>query len=265
MSAENLISYIKGHPCYSHPIFSNWAKVNPEKEVVAALFHQIRCFCDSTRPVHNLPLSLIENGFSEESELVKSIAVSEENHGPELATMAGYILNKMSKEEIFSDLYDQENLEKFLKSNSDELLSQLPGYDKENGLLIQNKIARNVFETRKKTDKTSMLINLGITLALEMISNRQLIPGEKHCLIDSNLYNASLEDEGMHYLKEHWGEVGAEAMHEKTAVDAINTTLTAETKDLIFRGAKVFLDSLASLWNTLDSALLGSGYLHSTP
>jgi hypothetical protein len=262
MTVENLVSYIKSHPCYTHPIFENWARVQPEKKVVGALFHQIRSFCDSTRPVHNLPEGLIRNGLGKESSLVMGIAESEENHGPELATMAGYIINKMSDTPDFPDLYDQSTIEASLKENSDEILGNLPGYDKKTGLLVQNKIARNVFEDRKRTDKDTVLKNLGVTLALEIISNRQLIPGEKLCLVDSKIYGVSLDDEEMHYLAEHWGEAGAEAAHEDAAKGAISAVLSPENEKLVYEGARNFLDSLLSLWDVLNSTLLGSGYLY---
>ncbi|OGV25295.1 MAG: hypothetical protein A3F18_06985 [Legionellales bacterium RIFCSPHIGHO2_12_FULL_37_14] len=261
MSVDKLILFIKSHPCFNHPIFINWAEMAPDQVVVGALFHQIRSFCDSTRPAHAFSDGLVKNGLAKESCLVQQIAESEEDHGPELATMAGYILNKMSKNIIFSDLYDQNTIEAYLKSNSDSLLGHLPGYDRETGLLIQTKVARNVFEGRKKTDLHSVLKNLGAMIALEMISNGQLIPGEKHCLIDSGLYKVSLEDKEMHYLAEHWGEAGAEAMHEQTAQEAVKAVMTADNKDLVFSGAKDFLDSLLALWDTLNAALLGSGYL----
>lgn len=261
MSTDKLVSYIKNHRCYTHPIFQNWILVNPERDVVAALFHQIRSFCDSTRPVHNLPDALIQNGFSTESSLVKAIAESEENHGPELATMAGHVLNKMGKEPLFTDLYDTETIETYLKNKSDALLGKLPGYNPETGLLIQNEKARNVFEGRKQAEAESLYKNLGTTLALEMISNGHLIPGEKQALLDSKLYPITIDDKEMHYLKEHWGEVGAEAMHEAAALNAISSVINSENEKLIFEGAREFLDSLMLLWDTLDSSLLGSGYL----
>lgn len=262
MLVNELVSYIKNHRCFNHPIFQNWVLTNPDKEIVGALFHQIRSFCDATRIVHDLPNTLTDNGFSKESALVESIAESEEGHGPDLAMMAGYIINKMGDEKIFFDLHDQETIEARLKTFSDALLGNLPGYDKKTGLLIQNKIAKNVFEERKKNDPESLYKNLGITIALEIISNGQLIPGEKHCLVDSNLYDITIDDKEMHYLKEHHGEGGAEAIHEQAAIEAISTVLAPKTRDLIFEGARKFLDSLCALWDTLDSTLLGSSHPH---
>jgi hypothetical protein len=55
MEINQLVQLIKDHRCYKHPVFSNWAKVNPSTEKIGALFHHIRSFCDSTRPGWNFP------------------------------------------------------------------------------------------------------------------------------------------------------------------------------------------------------------------
>lgn len=232
----------------------------PEHETVGALFHQIQCFCASTRPGRSVPAALEEIGLSNESKLIQEIAESEEDHGPELATMAGFILNKAAGAEICSDLYDQEDVEAKLKDYSDKILGSLPGYDPETGLMMQTRKAISVFDRRKQSDRDSTYRNLGTALALEIISNRQLIPGEKHCFVDSGIYGTSLEEAEMHYLLEHWGETGAEEQHEKNAMDAVSSVLNEETAPLIVEGADEFLDSLAGVWDLLDSALLHSGY-----
>lgn len=265
MTIEELVDRIRGHRCYSHPIFHHWAKVSPSTEAVGALFHQIRSFCDSTRPGGNFPAALKSLSLSAESSLLQEIVESEENHGPELATMAGYIVNKTAGHQVFSNLYDQHTVEAGLKEFSDRLLSSLPGYDPTTGLLAQTRRARESFDGRQETDRDSTIRNLGVALALEMISNRHLIPGEKECLVDSGLYGATLEEEPMHYLLEHWGEIGAEQQHEKNAISAVGSVLNSETESLIVEGVYLFLDSLAALWDVLDSALLTSGQATAEP
>lgn len=257
---DEIVEYIRNHRCYTHPIFHNWAAVNPDQKVVGALFHQIQSFCASTRPGGNFPVAVKELGLSEESALLQEIVESEEDHGPHLATMAGFILNRTAKAEVCADLYDREGVESRLKEYSDELLGQLPGYDASSGLTTQTRRGIAVFDRRQLTDRDSTYRNLGTALALEMISNRQLIPGEKYCLVDSGLYGVSMSDPEMHYLAEHWGEIGAEQQHEKNAIAAVASVLNDETEPLIMEGAKEFLDSLANLWDVLDSALLESGY-----
>lgn len=259
MTIENLVDRIRNHRCYSHPIFEHWAKASPDSAVVGALFHQIQNFCAVTRPGGNFPRALEQHKLSAESALLQEIVESEENHGPELATMAGYIVNRAAGRDIFLDLYDQELVEGGLKDFSDRLLGSLPGYEPRTGLLAQTRKARAAFDGRQAMDRESTIRNLGTTLALEMISNRHLIPGEKDCLVDAGLYGASLEDQEMHYLLEHWGEIGAEQQHEKNAIAAVGSVLNDDTEALIVEGADLFLDSLVALWDVLDAALLASG------
>ena len=49
-TVADLADHVRGHRCYSHPVFRHWADVDPAPEVVGALFHQIQHFCASTRP-----------------------------------------------------------------------------------------------------------------------------------------------------------------------------------------------------------------------
>jgi hypothetical protein len=259
MTIDNLVDHVRNHRCYNHPIFEHWAKVSPDGEVVAALFHQIQKFCAVTRPGGNFPEALKEHKLSTESTLLQEIVESEENHGPELATMAGHIVNRAARREVFEDIYDQELVESGLKDFSDRLLATLPGYDLKTGLLAQTRKARATFDGRQAMDRESTIRNLGTTLALEMISNRHLIPGEKVCLVDAGLYGVSLEDPEMHYLLEHWGEIGAEQQHEKNAIAAVGSVLNDDTEALIVEGTDAFLDSMVALWDVLDAALLASG------
>lgn len=261
MAITELVDEIKSHRCYSHPIFEHWAQMQPPKEVIGALFHHVRSFCDATRPGWNLPEGLREVGLSEESSLLQEIVESEEDHGPELATMAGHILNRVGGEVACADLKDQHAIESLLKRCSDQIMGALPGYDRTTGLMPQTRRARAVFDRRKLTDRASIYQNLGTTLALEIISNRHLIPGEKKCLVDAKLYGASLDEPEMHYLKEHFGESGAEALHEQNAIDAVASVLSSSNENLVRAGAREFLDSLTALWDLLDSALLGAGGL----
>lgn len=250
---------VRSHRCFSHPVFEHWTAVDPDPDVIAALFHQIQKFCASTRPGGVFPTELERLGLDSESRLMQEIVESEEDHGPELATMAGYIVNRASERRVCPDLEDQEAVEAWLKERSDQLLGSLPGYDHEHGLAPQTRRAIGVFERRFEGGRETTLRNLGTALALEIISNRHLIPGEKRALIDSGLYAVNLEDPEMHYLLEHFGECGAEQAHERNALEAVASVLTPETEPFILAGMDDFLDSLTAMWDLLDSALLGSG------
>ncbi|MGH7150768.1 MAG: hypothetical protein ACREIU_08725 [Planctomycetota bacterium] len=257
---EDIVERIRAHRCSAHPVFRHWASVDPEPDAVGALFHQIQKFCASTRPGGNFPEALQRHGMGSESGLLQEIVESEENHGPELARMAGYILNRAAGRAVCPDLHDQEAVEGKLRECSDRLLGTLPGYDRDSGLTVQARKAIAVFARRDRTDRESTFRNLGTALALEMISNRHLIPGEKGCLVDSGIYGVSMDDPEMHYLVEHWGEAGAEGQHEKNAFQAVSSVLNEESERWILEGADDFLDSLAGLWDLLDAALLRSGF-----
>lgn len=257
---DQLLSRIESHRCFTHPLFQNWAKVNPDVETVATLFQQIQLFCSSTRPGGNYLEAMKVHGLVKENHLQQAIVESEENHGPELATMAGYVINKKANKTIFPDLYDQEAIENKLKEYSNNILGNLPGYNKNTSLALQTQKAIDVLNRRQATDYETTIKNIGTTLALEKISNRQLIPGEKHCLVDANLYNLDINDPEMHYMLEHWGEIGAEQEHEKCAVEMVESVLNEKTEALIIEGIDDFLNALASVWDLLDSALLQSGY-----
>ncbi|MFD7663834.1 hypothetical protein [Streptomyces sp. NPDC059788] len=258
-AVDDLVSRIRDHRCHHHPIFDHWRQAPPGSAVLAALFHQIRSFCDATRPGGQFPRALATHRLSAESALLQEIVESEENHGADLATMAGHLVNRAAGRTVFPDIHDQGLVESGLKEYSDHLLGNLPGYDPETGLLAQTRRARAVFAGRQRTGREATLRNLGTALALEMISNRHLIPGWKAALIDSGHYGVALEDPEMHYLLEHWGEIGAEEQHEKNAIAAVGSVLGPTTEALITEGVDIFLDALTALWDVLDAALLASG------
>ena len=256
---SELVDKIMKHRLFSHPIFKHWERSAPAPEVLGAMFHQIQCFCASTRPGLKFPEGLRSLGLNRASELIEGIVASESGHGPELATMAAYVINKVAGQPVFSDLYDQMAIEARLKGFSDSIMGTLPGYDPETGLTTQARRAIGVFEKRGLSDPETTLTSLGSSMALEIVSNQHLIPGEKSSLIDSGAYGASLDDPEMHYLAEHWGECGAEQQHERYVIEAIDAVMNQENKELIFAGAFGFLDSLAALWDVIDASLLQSG------
>lgn len=255
----NLVERVRHHRLYTHPIWEHWVQAEPSPDTVGALFHQIQKFCASTRPGWVFPNGLREIGLEGQAALLEEIVSSEAGHGPQLATMAAHIINRASRTPVFGELYDQAGIEEWLKEASDRILGTLPGYDPATGLTVQARHAIAVFERRKAAAPATVLQNLGTALALEVISNQELIPGEKYALVDSALYGLSLEEPEMQYLKEHWGECGAEQQHEANVVAAIEGALNEENEDLIRRGVDDFLDSLVRLWDVLDAALLKSG------
>lgn len=260
VTTAHLVGMVRSHRLYTHPIFEHWAQEAPTPDVIAAMFHQIQCFCASTRPGWAFPEGLRSLGLKRQAELMEEIVASESGHGPQLARMAGHIVNRAAGRPCFADVYDQEAVEAGLKKASDAILGALPGYDKKTGLTVQAEQAIAVFDRRKQTDPESVWRSLGTALALEIISNQELIPGEKLALVDSNHYGASLDEPEMEYLKEHWGELGAEQHHEQNVVEAVTSAVSRHNKSLIAQGMQDFLDALTHLWDVIDTSLLRSGY-----
>jgi len=257
---KDLVEEITCHRLYDHPMWTHWSEARQPADVTGAMFHQIQKFCASTRPGLEFPSSLREFKMSHQAELIEEIVASEAGHGADLATMAGNIVNRSTEgQEVFSDVHDQESVESGLKHYSDDLLGSLPGYRKDDGLTVQARNAIAVFDRRGATDRETTLRNLGTALALEINSNQSIIPGEKLALVDSGHYGVNMEDTEMHYLLDHWGELGAEQQHEANVVAAVDEVLDEETLPHIERGMNDFLESLSALWDLLDSALLGSG------
>lgn len=259
-TTKRLVEMIRQHRVYRHPIFEHWAQQAPPADVLGAMFHQIQCFCASTRPGGAFPVGLRVAGLARQAELIEEIVTSESGHGRDLAVMAGHVINRAAGTPVFADLQDQATVEAGLKAASDRVLGGLPGYDARSGLTVQARRAIAVFDRRRHTDRESVLRSLGTALALELISNRQLIPGEKLALVDSRQYDVSLDEPEMHYLAEHWGECGAEQQHEQNVLDAIESAVTAETERLIEQGVADFCDALARLYDVIDTSLLQSGY-----
>ncbi|MFI8931672.1 hypothetical protein ACIG3E_28860 [Streptomyces sp. NPDC053474] len=257
-TTDTLIDRIKTHRVFDHPLYDHWAARPPTAEVSGALFHQVQSFCASTRPGGDFPTALRGIGWDEQAVLIEEIVDSESGHGPELATMAGHIVNRTGAP-VFDDVYDTERVEAWLKESSDRLLAGLPGYDRETGLTAQATAAIEVFKRRFSSDADTTVRNLGTALALEIISNQSLIPGEKRALIDSGHYKTDLEEPEMHYMAEHWGDAGAEQQHEANVIQAVSSVMDASNSDQIAQGVEDFLESLCALWDVLDAALLSSG------
>ncbi len=49
-TTARLVGMVKNHRLYTHPLFEHWAQEMPAPDVLGAMFHQIQCFCASTRP-----------------------------------------------------------------------------------------------------------------------------------------------------------------------------------------------------------------------
>jgi hypothetical protein len=251
---DELVARVRAHRCYHHPMFEHWLESPPSWQVIAAFFHHMQNTCGASRPGWSFEEGLA--GLGADTRTLRDIVASEENHGPHLATMAGFLINRAAGRTICPDLYDQEAVEAVLLTCSRRFFRALPGYDADAGLLRQDRRVAEIYGRRKLTDRDSTYRNIGTLVATEMIASGHVFPGELRCLYESGLYGARREDVEMEYLFEHAGPAGAEAWHADTAIAATREVLSAENCDLVTEGADDILEALAAMWDILDAALL---------
>jgi hypothetical protein len=256
MNTSELVNHIRNHHCYNHPLFHHWATVNPTADVVGALFHHIQRLCSCTRPALNFENGLARLELDAECKILSAIVKSEADHGPQLATMAAHIVNRRSGNIVFTDLSDQAAIEAQLAKYSAQKLGMMPGYDIATSSLPEDRRVWEIFGRRTTDDAETTYLNIGSLLAIELLANGHIIPGEVHCLLNAGLYGLNIEDREMEYLKEHAGEAGAENWHEREAICAVEGVLTSSNEQLVFQGANDCLDAIAALWDVLDRGLL---------
>lgn len=263
MSLATVVAHIEAHRCSLHTFFDDWAARELSPVELGALFHHLRHFCDATRPGAQFPKGLRLLGLPRAAQLMKEIETSEKGHGNDLAVMIGYIINRAAGRPLCPAPKNRKAVEGAIKEMSDEVFGSRPNYDRATGLLPEVATAKAVFVRRKLTDADSTYRNLGTALALEMLANRLIIPGEVKCLIKSKRYGAKLKDPEMKYLREHAGAEGAEAAHEKNAKKAIAPLVADPALEvLVTAGATALLDALAAMLDALDAFLLRTPKAH---
>lgn len=241
---------------HNHPLFDHWLESKPTPEIIGAFYHHMQAVCSASRPGWSFDEGLERLGMDQATRTLRAIVASEENHGPHLATMAGFLMNRASGQTIHPDLADQEAVETIMKRCSDEVMGGLPGYDRSTGLSRQNRRVNYIYARRQRVDRDSTLRNIGTLLATEIIASGHVFPGQLRALYDSGYYGARQEDPEMEYLFEHAGSEGAEAWHAETAIEATGLVLDAETEPLIRAGAMEILDALEEMWDLLDATML---------
>ncbi len=191
------------HPVFEHPIYKQIAYQKLDQESMKSFWRHMGKYCALTRPGHNFIPSLRTAGLTQTADNMESIIASEAGHGKELETMAQYLIGKT---------ITCSQLKKVFKLDTIPSLQEM----------------EQIFAVRKSLDPKNIPYNLGVTLALEILANQNIIPGEVEAFVDCGHYQVSLTDPETHYLAEHAGEAGAEAHHEKLITEAITQLKDAE-------------------------------------
>src|SRR5687767_8297217 len=144
---DRLVDRIRSHRCHHHPMLDHWVQVKPSWEAIGAFYHHMQCTCSASRPGWNFERGLLMLGA--QATTLRSIVASEENHGPHLATMAGFLMNRAAGGTICPDLYDQAAVESVMRACSRKYFGNLPGYDLETARLKQDRRVAMVYGRRK--------------------------------------------------------------------------------------------------------------------
>ena len=56
---DQLVSHVRAHRCYNHPIFKHWVEANPKPEVIGAFFHHMEGLCTASRAGWNFEILAI--------------------------------------------------------------------------------------------------------------------------------------------------------------------------------------------------------------
>lgn len=251
---DHLVTRIRAHRCYHHPLFDHWVQSRPDWQAIGAFFHHMQCTCSASRPGWSFDEGLEQIGA--ETDTLRAIVASEENHGPHLATMTAFLMNRAARQTICPDVYDQDAVETVMRDCSVKYFGAFPGYDRATGRLKQDRRVSMIYGRRKRTDRESTYRNIGTLVATEIIASGHVFPGELRCLFESGYYGAKRDDPEMEYLFEHAGQDGAEAWHAEKAIAATAKVLDASNEPLIREGAQEILDALAEMWDLLDATLL---------
>ncbi|MBP7057017.1 hypothetical protein KBB08_00830 [Candidatus Gracilibacteria bacterium] len=212
------------HPVFDHPIYETIAKTPLYRDQMLLYWQGMGSYCAPTREGHALPQVLAKAGMVDASQLVASIFASEAGHETELEITARYLAEQCrTREQI---------VRAKIKS-----LRHL----------------RAIFDERKSTNPRTISHNLGVLLGIEKLANRNIIPGEVAAFISSGHYGCHLNTPEMHYLAEHYGELGAEEDHERKIVAVV--AKLPEDREAIEAGEATIYEATQAYYDEMQDKL----------
>ncbi len=179
------------HSVFSHEIYDYMFANALNDKQMRLWWHGMGNYCKPTRAAGQWLSAMHDKPRAEE---LKSVFASEQGHEETLTIMAKYLIARC---EVRNDLAAQ-------------LLQQKRRITRPLRTVIQ------LLAKRKSTNPADTSYNIGTMLGIERLANQSIIPGEVKAFVDSRHYHALLSDTEMHYLDEHYGDLGAESWHQAT-------------------------------------------------
>lgn len=257
VSIEQLDWIVQQHPAMSHTVFDTWAARKPGLATLGATLYQIGAFCDATRTCGSMAEGLTALGQDAAPQLLREIEESERGHENRFLEMARRLLIETEPEQArYLPLNDLSSTHELLRQLSVRRLNNVPGVHHKAGLLVQTVRSQLHFRQRADTRREMVAYNVGGMLAVEMLANRHIIPGEIRAIAYSDHYDVDLDQPDLAYLAEHAGENGAEAQHEK-AIRKITADLLEHDNLAAFvgNGAQITCDIVGEFYDVLETVL----------
>jgi len=220
---EPLVARIEAHPVNSHPVFDTLAKGRPPPEQLEAWLRHMAWFCVLAREVFSMPSNLRYHSLDQIAEVIEKVKANEEQHGVLYEDMAAKILGRPPK---FHETRTQA-MEKM----------------------------REIFVARDYDDYECVFRSLGAYLALDVMTDHHIIPGQIKAFVKSRKYGMQLSE--LEYLRKHYAEYSAAAVHGlklRSALMIVPHSVNAYTQ--VELGAIEFLDTLQLLYDELTEIIV---------
>lgn len=222
MDTISLLLTISLHKAFNHPIFEMMLKKKPTHEQLRKYLWYMGKFCETSRSARNMVSSLRQLGLEKQAKLIEEIDESEKGHGPQFDMMSTRLLDRP-----LNGVFKPEHA-----------LSRM----------------ESIFDRRRNKNRFFVEFSLGVYAGVEIMANRHIIPGEMAIFIKSGHYDVTLDEPAMAYLREHAGDSGAEASHERRILEVLKDLPVTAEKNVIM-GTAHFMDGLNQFYDMLVSFL----------
>lgn len=228
MINPKILSDIEAHPALRHTVFQTLAARMYPPEVLTNYLVNMATFCAASRWPGTMFQEFDAVKCRHACDAIDKILASEQGHEAQLQAMGALLIGSTHLEPL--NRLDEDDIYERITDGTHDAIGTL---------------------TLRETDSwDDALYALGGMLAVEIVANRQIIPGQVAAFIDSDFYGLTLDD--VPYLKEHAGEHGAEHDHEATMITVVGNFLP-DDQARVAEGATEMLNSLEGFYDDLEA------------
>jgi hypothetical protein len=220
---EPLVALIEEHPVNRHLVFILLAQGRPPPEKLEAWLCHVAHFCALARNVFSMPSNLRYHELDEIALVIEKVRENERQHGALYQDMAKRLLGKpvIFRETITPAIQQMEA----------------------------------IFVNRDYEDHACVYKSLGAYLALDVMTDHHIIPGQINAFVKSKKYGVRLSE--LEYLRKHYAEYSAAAVHGlklRSALMIVPHSDNAFTH--VKQGTKEFMDALQLFYDELVAIIV---------